>query len=131
MSSGVSSRPAATNQEPRPWQICHQGPGLEHTPLLLEHVNLNIPSALAGHAFYVGILGGALNPSGTRPWQLHVNLGASQFHLPFAATPPQGGELLTEAQVCCMCGRERCVRAFVSGRGMVYHSLAIVLSLPA
>ena len=49
--------------------------------LLLEHVNLEIPSAEIGRAFYVRALGGAENPVSTSERQLHVNVGVSQFHL--------------------------------------------------
>ena len=35
-------------------------------PLLLEHLNLNVPHAAAGQAFYVDVLGCQLNPKGTR-----------------------------------------------------------------
>ena len=54
---------------------------------LLEHINLNVPSRAVAHSFYVGALGGAVHPIGTRKHQLHVNLGISQVHLPFAETP--------------------------------------------
>ena len=55
-------------------------------PLLLEHVNLNVPDADAARDFYVHGLGGMENPVGTNARQLHVNVGASQFHLPFKAS---------------------------------------------
>ena len=48
---------------------------------LLEHVNLNIPDRDKAHAFYVEALGGLENPKTTNERQLHVNVGASQFHL--------------------------------------------------
>ena len=66
---------------------------------LLEHVNLNIPNVDVGREFYVKALGGQENPAGTNAYQLHVNMGASQFHLPFAALPVRGGEPFTVAQV--------------------------------
>jgi catechol 2,3-dioxygenase-like lactoylglutathione lyase family enzyme len=52
--------------------------------LLLEHVNLNIPHNLLGLArqFYIEVLGGALNPRSTNERQIHINVGASQLHLP-------------------------------------------------
>jgi len=51
------------------------------TPLLLEHVNLNIPDRDVAHAFYVDGLGGRLNTKATNFRQVHVNAGLSQFHL--------------------------------------------------
>lgn len=57
---------------------------------LLEHINLNVPSRAVAHSFYVCALGGAVHPIGTRKHQLHVNLGISQVHLPFAETPADG-----------------------------------------
>jgi catechol 2,3-dioxygenase-like lactoylglutathione lyase family enzyme len=56
------------------------------TPLLLEHVNLNIPDADLARAFYITGLSGAVNPETTNWRQLHVNAGASQFHLPFKSS---------------------------------------------
>ena len=52
---------------------------------LLEHLNLNVIDK-AARAFYVDVLGGALNPSTTNKRQVHVNFGLSQFHLPFKRT---------------------------------------------
>jgi len=71
----------------------------DELPLLLEHVNLNIPNASLGEKFYVDLLGGQLNPVGTTPWQVHINLGASQLHCPFAALPSHGGQLFHVAQI--------------------------------
>ena len=66
---------------------------------LLEHVNLNVPNRAAAHAFYVGALGVAVHPLGTRRHQLHVNLGVSQVHAPFADTPPDGvGEAVRDLE---------------------------------
>lgn len=61
-------------------------------PRLLEHINLNIPSQTTAREFYVG-LGGAINPVSTNWRQLHINIGASQWHLLHSlsrpdATPP-------------------------------------------
>ena len=52
---------------------------------LIEHVNLNIPAASVELAtrFYIDGLGGKLHPVNTNGRQLHVNLGLSQFHLPY------------------------------------------------
>lgn len=58
--------------------------------LLLEHVNLNVPNRAVAKQFWVNAIGGAIHPRGTRKHQLHVNLGISQVHLPFADTPPDG-----------------------------------------
>ena len=71
---------------------------MANLPVLLEHVNLNIPNVDAGRLFYVHCLGGRENPMSTNAWQLHVNLGSSQFHLPFAALPVRGGKLFDVAQ---------------------------------
>ena len=49
-------------------------------PLLLEHVNLNVPSAEKAREFYVA-LGCTVQPVTTSARQLHLNVGASQFHL--------------------------------------------------
>ena len=62
-------------------------------PLLCEHVNLNIPCEDAAKAFYLTALGGAIQPKSSNWRQLHVNAGASQFHLlhsmsPMIAIPP-------------------------------------------
>ena len=61
-------------------------------PSLLEHINLNIPSESIARDFYLG-LGGAVNPKTTNWRQLHINIGASQWHLLHSlsrpdATPP-------------------------------------------
>ena len=53
---------------------------------LLEHLNLNVIDKETARAFYVDVLGGALNPSTTNKRQVHVNFGLSQFHLPFKRT---------------------------------------------
>lgn len=55
--------------------------------LLLEHLNLNVPSRDLAIAFYVDGLGGKLNPKGTNDRQVHVNVGLSQFHLPILIDP--------------------------------------------
>lgn len=51
--------------------------------LLIEHLNLNIPHSEVELArrYYLEALGGAVNPRSTNERQLHVNVGASQFHL--------------------------------------------------
>ena len=49
--------------------------------LLLEHINLNIPDEERAIAFYRDGLGGVVNPKTSNARQLHINLGASQFHL--------------------------------------------------
>ena len=49
-------------------------------PLLFEHVNLNVPSAERAREFYVA-LGCTVQPVTTSARQLHLNVGASQFHL--------------------------------------------------
>ena len=63
-------------------------------PCLLEHLNLNIPSEAAAREFYVAALGGVVQPVTTNWRQLHVNVGASQFHLLTSASrvdvPPPG-----------------------------------------
>jgi catechol 2,3-dioxygenase-like lactoylglutathione lyase family enzyme len=70
--------------------------------LLLEHVNLNIPHDSLGLAsqFYIDALGGALNPRSTNERQLHVNIGASQLHLPHRLSV-QTGEPCVTPQVWC------------------------------
>ena len=50
-------------------------------PTLLEHLNLNIPSEATAREFYVDGLGGVVNPRSSNARQLHINVGASQFHL--------------------------------------------------
>ena len=50
-------------------------------PTLLEHLNLNIPSEATAREFYVDGLGGVVNPRSSNARQLHINMGASQFHL--------------------------------------------------
>ena len=67
-------------------------------PTLLEHINLNIPDEATARAFYVDGLGGAVNPRTTNSRQLHVNLGASQFHL-LRKLSVRGMEPVEEAQV--------------------------------
>ena len=57
-------------------------------PLLLEHINLNVPDEAAARAFYVSGLGGAVQPKSSNWRQLHVNIGASQFHLIHSASRP-------------------------------------------
>jgi hypothetical protein len=49
---------------------------------LLEHVNLNIVDREAARAFGVEGLGCVVNEPSTSDRQLHLNLGASQLHLP-------------------------------------------------
>ncbi|KAK3270295.1 hypothetical protein CYMTET_21300 [Cymbomonas tetramitiformis] len=57
---------------------------MAHPPLLLlEHVNLNVSDPDLARKFYVEGLGGKLNLVGTNDRQVHINLGFSQFHLPF------------------------------------------------
>lgn len=70
--------------------------------LLLEHVNLNIPHASLELArqFYIDALGGALNPRSTNERQLHVNIGASQLHLPHRLSV-QIGEPCVTPQIWC------------------------------
>lgn len=51
-------------------------------PLLLEHVNINVPNRAIAHEFYVDVLGARVNPRGTTEINFHVNVGVSQFHLP-------------------------------------------------
>ena len=70
-------------------------------PPLLEHINLNIPSEALARDFYVG-LGGAVNPKTSNWRQLHINAGASQWHLLHSlsrpdVTPP--GEPVRERQL--------------------------------
>ena len=50
---------------------------------LFEHINLNICEKSVAERFYVHGLGGKVNEPTTNERQLHVNLGLSQFHLPF------------------------------------------------
>ena len=66
---------------------------------LLEHVNLNVPDHDAAYAFYVTALGGVVNPKTTNERQLHVNVGASQFHLLLQASFAEGIEKVTIPQV--------------------------------
>ena len=66
---------------------------------LLEHVNLNITDREAAIAFYVTGLGGVLNPVSTNDRQVHVNLGASQFHLLLKSSFADGVQPVTVAQV--------------------------------
>lgn len=63
------------------WRFAKQGKRLVR-PMLFEHVNLNVPDVEVARTFYVRGLGGVENPVGTNHRQLHVNAGASQFHLP-------------------------------------------------
>ena len=56
-------------------------------PPLLEHINLNIPCERTARDFYV-TLGGAVNPVTTNWRQLHINIGASQWHLLHSASRP-------------------------------------------
>ena len=56
------------------------------TGALLEHLNLNVIDKETARAFYVDVLGGAMNPITTNQRQVHVNFGISQFHLPFKRT---------------------------------------------
>ena len=65
---------------------------------LLEHLNLNVPCEATARAFYVDGLGGVVNPRSTNSRQLHVNLGASQFHLPHRLSV-RGMEPVEVAQV--------------------------------
>ena len=67
-------------------------------PTLLEHINLNIPNEATARAFYIDGLGGTVNPRTTNSRQLHVNLGASQFHL-LNQLSVRGMEPVEEAQV--------------------------------
>ena len=65
---------------------------------LLEHLNLNVPCEATARAFYVDGLGGVVNPRSTNSRQLHVNVGASQFHLPHRLSV-RGMEPVEVAQV--------------------------------
>ena len=67
-------------------------------PMFLEHLNLNVPSESIARAFYVDGLGGVVNPRSTNSRQLHINLGASQFHL-LHQLSVRGMEPVEEAQV--------------------------------
>jgi catechol 2,3-dioxygenase-like lactoylglutathione lyase family enzyme len=66
-------------------------------PLLLEHVNLNIPDRELARAFYAHALGGRVNPVSTNERLLHVNVGVSQFHMPTLRSV-RGREPVTIAQ---------------------------------
>ena len=66
---------------------------------LLEHVNLNVPDREQALAFYVTGLGGVLNPNTTNDRQLHVNVGASQFHLLLKSSFASGIQPVSAAQV--------------------------------
>ena len=74
---------------------------LQPTLYLLEHVNLNIPkvdAALVRQFFEE--LGAAFNPTGSNERQVHVNVGVSQFHLPFVHSISSGEAVLAnEAQI--------------------------------
>eukprot|EP00931_Biecheleriopsis_adriatica_P086672 TRINITY_DN61285_c0_g1_i1.p1 TRINITY_DN61285_c0_g1~~TRINITY_DN61285_c0_g1_i1.p1 ORF type:complete len:337 (+),score=36.39 TRINITY_DN61285_c0_g1_i1:35-1045(+) len=50
---------------------------------LLEHVNLNIIDPRGAEDFFVSLLGAVKNPIGSNARQIHFNLGACQFHMPF------------------------------------------------
>lgn len=67
------------------------------TPLLLEHVNINVPDASLAKVFYVEALGGRLNEAATSARQVHVNVGVSQFHLLLHETY-RGCEAVSRAQ---------------------------------
>ena len=66
---------------------------------LLEHVNLNVLDREQALAFYVTGLGGVLNPNTTNDRQLHVNVGASQFHLLLKSSFASGVQPVSAAQV--------------------------------
>ena len=66
---------------------------------LLEHINLNVTERDAAISFYVTGLGGVLNPVSTNDRQVHVNLGASQFHLLLKSSFSDGVRQVTKAQV--------------------------------
>jgi catechol 2,3-dioxygenase-like lactoylglutathione lyase family enzyme len=66
---------------------------------LLEHVNLNVPDRDAAHAFYVEGLGGKVNVPSSNDGQLHVNAGASQFHLLLQYRYVEGPQKVTVPQV--------------------------------
>ncbi len=74
--------------------------GKMQQPMLLEHLNLNIPMHRKeeAEAFYVTSLGGVLHPRNTNERQIHVNVGLSQFHLPYKYSV-KGGEPVERAQV--------------------------------
>lgn len=65
---------------------------------LLEHINLNVPCEATARAFYVDGLGGVVNPRSSNSRQLHINVGASQFHLPHRLSV-RGMEPVEAAQV--------------------------------
>ena len=66
---------------------------------LLEHVNLNITDRDTAYEFYVTGLGGVVQPVSTNDRQLHVNAGASQFHLLLKSSYIEGVVPVEEAQV--------------------------------
>ena len=66
---------------------------------LLEHVNLNITNVDMAIAFYVTGLGGVINIPTTNDRQLHVNVGASQFHLLLKSSFADGILPVTAAQI--------------------------------
>ena len=87
---------------------------------LLEHINLNVTSRDAAYAFYVTALGGRVNEPTTNERQLHVNLGASQFHLLLqevsAAGPaPEEGGCGTEGAAALELGEAEGEDAFEGG----------------
>ena len=65
---------------------------------LLNHINLNITDRQQAIKFYVEALGGVINESTTNERQLHVNLGASQFHLLLQYNGAEGPSKVTAAQ---------------------------------
>lgn len=66
---------------------------------LLEHISLNILDRESAYAFYVTGLGGRVNDPTTNGRQLHVNLGASQFHLLLQTNGVEGPSPVSAAQV--------------------------------
>lgn len=51
--------------------------------ILLEHINLNIVDPVAAEDFFVNSVGCVRNPRGSNDRQVHFNLGACQFHMPY------------------------------------------------
>jgi len=65
---------------------------------LLEHINLNILDEPTAREFYVSCLGAVVNEPTTNERQLHVNMGATQFHLLRKYGKAEGVTPVTAAQ---------------------------------